>query len=97
MKTCQGKAPGNLSFTFGIVASSCGHIVTLPGLPTEERISAADGSLVELRLGSPEGELIGAVPAGQSECPIKPVTGIHNLYLVFPGKTCKDVDWFQMK
>jgi hypothetical protein len=97
VKTCQGKAPGNLSFTFGIVASSCGHIVTLPGLPTEDRVSAADGSLVELRLDSPEGELIGAVPAGQSECPIKPVTGIHNLYLVSPRNTCKEVDWFRME
>lgn len=97
VKTRQGRVPGNLAFTFGIVASSCGDIVTLPGLPTAERATATVGNLVELRLDSPGGELLGAVPAGQRECPIKPVTGIRNLYLVFPGKRCKDVDWFRME
>jgi hypothetical protein len=64
-------------------------------LPTEERgeASGAD-SLVELRLDSPTGQVIGELKSGDTECPIKPTTGIHNLFLVFPGNQVQAVDWF---
>ena len=37
VKVTQGADPRKFNFKFGTVASSCGHIVSLPGLPTEER------------------------------------------------------------
>lgn len=93
--TARTAGQGNFWFKFGTVASSCGAIVSLPGLPTEERgeASGAD-SLVELRLDSPMGQVIGELKSGDTECPIKPTTGIHNLFLVFPGNQVQAVDWF---
>lgn len=41
------------------------------------------GNLFELRIDSPDGELIGKVDAGDKMVPIKKVEGIHNLYLIF--------------
>lgn len=41
------------------------------------------GNLFELRIDSPDGELIGKVDAGHKMVPIKKVEGIHNLYLIF--------------
>jgi hypothetical protein len=97
IKAAQGTRPEDFSFTFGTVASGCGHIVSLPGLPTEERADLARAkSPIELRLDSPkDGKLIGALLPDQTECPIEKATGVHNLYLVFPGNAVKSVDWFQ--
>lgn len=89
---------GNFWFKFGTVASSCGRIVALPGLPTEERAETAKIiTAVEIRIDSPAGELIGRIESGETECPVKRVTGIHNVYLVFPNKQVKTVDWFRFE
>lgn len=97
VRVTQGANPADFRFKFGTVASSCGHIVSLPGLPTEERSAAAAGSMVELRLDSPkDGRLIGTLQTGRTECPLEKVTGVHNLYLVFPGNAVKAVDWFKL-
>jgi hypothetical protein len=89
---------GNFWFKFGTVASSCGEIVSLPGLPTDERAKAASaGSLIELRLGSPEGKLIGSLAPGSTECPVESTTGVQNLFLRFPGDRVRSVDWFKFE
>jgi hypothetical protein len=89
---------GNFWFTFGTVASGCGNIVYLPGLPTEERAqSTKSQTAVELRLSSPEGKLIGRLAPGQTECPVEKTTGIHNFFLVFPGAPVSSVDWFNFE
>lgn len=89
---------GNFWFKFGTVASSCGRIVALPGLPTEERAeSATANKLIELRLNSPkDGKLIGTLLPGQTQCNIEKTTGLHTLYLVFPGNPVTSVDWFKI-
>jgi hypothetical protein len=97
VKVNPSTKPGDLWFKFGTVASGCGHIVTLPGLPTEERALGTASTLVEIRMDSPVGELLGALPVGQTECPIKSVMGVHNLFLVFSGNAVKTVDYFRMK
>jgi hypothetical protein len=89
---------GNFWFKFGTVASGCGEIVSLPGLPTEERATASTaGSLVELRLGSPEGKLIGTLAAGATQCAVESNTGTHNLFLRFPSNRVRSVDWFKFE
>lgn len=50
---------------------------------------------LELRADSPEGPLLGRLPAGQSECEVAGVTGVHNLYLVVSGAGARSVDWFR--
>lgn len=98
IKTTQGAEPAKFGFSFGTVASGCGHIVSLPGLPTQERAEAGAGGLIELRLDSPkDGPLIGTLLPGQTECKIEKAAGIHNLYLVFPGTAVKSVDWFRFE
>ena len=99
VKVTQGVKPSDLNFKLGMVASSCGHIVSLPGLPTEQRAEISNkNNLVELRLDSPkDGQLIGALAAGQTECRITNARGIHNLYLVFPGTAVKSMDWFRLE
>lgn len=89
---------GNFWFKFGTVASDCGKIVQLPGLPTEERadVSAAS-ALAELHLDAPDGPLIGTLAPGQTTCPISKATGIHSLFLVFPGNQVRSVDWLRFK
>ena len=94
--SAKEKGDGNFWFKFGTVACSCGHIISLPGLPTEERAeSASANNLIELRIDSPkDGKLIGTLLPGQTGCKIEKTTGIHNLYLVFPGTAVKSLDWF---
>lgn len=41
------------------------------------------GCLFELRIDSPDGTLIGQVNKGDEIVPVKMVTGVHNLYVVF--------------
>jgi hypothetical protein len=94
--TAKTGGDGNFWVKFGTVASGCGDIVFLPGLPTEERgASHAGNTLVELRLDAPTGRLLGHLPVGQTNCPVAPVAGTHNLYLVFPNNAVKLVDWFK--
>ena len=89
---------GNFWFKFGTVASSCGRIIALPGLPTEERAETAKiTTAVEIRLDSPIGKVIGRLEPGKTECPVEKTTGIHNVYLVFPGAPVRSVDWFRFE
>jgi hypothetical protein len=99
VKVNQGTGPGGFSFKFGTVASSCGRIVALPGLPDAAQESGVveQDAIIELRLDSPEGELIGNLSPGQSECAIKSTAGVHDLYLVFPGGQVNSVDWFRFE
>jgi len=59
--------------------------------------SAKEGILLELRLNSPEGTIIGKLEAGQNTCPIENVSGVHNVFLVFPTDAVRTVDWFHMQ
>jgi hypothetical protein len=94
----QTAGDGNFWFKFGTVASSCGDIVYLPGLPTEERAASSKSATnVELRLDSPHGKLIAKLPPGETECAVEDVSGIHNLYLVFPGANVRTMDWFRFQ
>jgi hypothetical protein len=98
VKVNQQQGPGNFSFTFGTVASSCGRIVALPGLPdrAEQSGTFAD-TIVKLCLDSPEGRVIGQLEKGQTECPVENISGIHTVYLVFPGGDVRSVDWFRFE
>lgn len=58
--------------------------------------AAHTSTLVELRLDSPAGQLIGRLESGQSTCPVMPVQGVHNVFLVFPGDKVRSVDSFRM-
>ena len=89
---------GNFWVKFGTVASGCGAIVYLPGLPTVEKAATASGNtIVELRLDAPIGKLIGRVPVGQTTCPVEKIAGVHSLFLVFPNDMMKMVDWFRFE
>ena len=57
--------------------------------------SATEGVLLELRLNSPEGKVIAKLEAGQTTCALASVTGVHNVFLVFPTDAVKTVDWFK--
>lgn len=54
-----------------------------------------NGPAVELRLDSPEGELIGTLNGEQREVKTVPIKGIHNLFLVFPSIEVRTVDYFE--
>jgi len=58
--------------------------------------SAADGVLLELRLNAPEGKLIGKLEAGHDTCAVESVSGVHNVFLVFPTDAVRTVDWFHL-
>ena len=58
--------------------------------------SSAKGTVVEIRLDSPSGRLIGQLVAGETTCPVAKVEGNHNVFLVFPCNAVKMVDWFRM-
>jgi hypothetical protein len=53
--------------------------------------------LIELRLDSPQGELIGKLASGKTTCGSASVKGIHNIFLVFPAGAVKSVDWFRFE
>ena len=66
----------NVDFGNGIY-----HKIIFTLKETEKNI--AKKSLFEIRLGSPNGELIGTVKNSDKQTDIKKVKGIHNLFLVF--------------
>jgi Right handed beta helix region len=98
VKVAQGGGPdGSFRAKVSTASSFWPIAVYLPGLPTMERGRPTDvGTLVELRIDSPQGPLIGRLAAGQTECTIAGPSGIHNLYLVFPGGGVKELDHFRM-
>jgi hypothetical protein len=98
IKVNQQPAPDAFSFKFGTVASACGKVVALPGLPdrAQESGTFAD-TILNLCLDSPEGRVIGQLEKGRNECPVENVRGIHNLYLVFPGGEVRMLDNFRFE
>jgi hypothetical protein len=88
----------NFRVKLEVATSAWPKAVYLPGLPTEEKaVPVSANTLVELRLDAPTGKLIGQLPVGQATCAVEKVTGIHNLYLVFPNNLTKMVDWFRFE
>ncbi len=53
--------------------------------------------VIELRLDSPEGQMIGTFGANQSSCELSSVQGVHNIYLVFPVGGVKAVDFLKFE
>jgi hypothetical protein len=83
---------------FGTVASACGAIVTLPGLPTEERGAVASSQpMIELHLDAPTGPCVGKLTPSKTSCAIQGASGIHNLFLVFTGNAVSSVDWLRFE
>ena len=48
------------------------------------------GKLFELRLDSLGGEVIGVMNGNNKVIPVKPVKGVHNLYLIFQQPVALD-------
>lgn len=89
---------GNFWFKFGTVTSSCGEVVALPGLPTEERGKVADtADILEVRLDSPKGPVIGTLKSCDTSCPITGASGIRSVFLVFPSDRTRSLDWFRFE
>jgi hypothetical protein len=98
VKVNQGADPGGFAFSFGTVASSCGRIVALPGRPDAAQESGVvEEAIIELRLDSPEGPVVGRLTPGQTACEVTGAKGVRDLYLVFPGSAVKNVDWFRFE
>jgi hypothetical protein len=99
VKVAQGSGPdGSFRAKVSTASSFWPIAVYLPGLPTMERGRPTNvETLVELRIASPRGPLIGRLAAGQRECAVAGPSGIHNLYLVFPGGGVKELDHFRLK
>lgn len=78
-----------------------GQVVSVPGLPLDAKTPAKDalaGVAMEVRLDSPEGKAIGTFRYGQTEVKADaPVTGVHNVYLVFPQESVQSVNWFRFE
>ncbi|MCY2930829.1 MAG: hypothetical protein NTV86_15295, partial [Planctomycetota bacterium] len=72
-------------------SSICQPTVRAASSPTD----AARQGLVEFRLGSPAGEVLGVLQADQDACAIRDVRGIHSLYICFPeGLSNAMMDYF---
>ncbi|MCY2931407.1 MAG: right-handed parallel beta-helix repeat-containing protein [Planctomycetota bacterium] len=82
-------------------ADQMGRALSVPGLPLEEKPAAAQaatGVAMEVRLDSVEGKVLGTFRHGQSEVDADArVTGVHNVYLVFPAEGVKSVNWFRFE
>jgi len=96
--TAKTTGLGNFWAKFTPGAASCGNVVYLPGLPTNERATTADHrALIEMHLDAPNGPVIGRLESNQTTCLVSDVGGIHNLFLVFPGHSVQLVDWFKFE
>ena len=89
---------GNFWATLNMHYVAVGGGFIVPGLPGKERfIDPPNSTAIELRLGGPEGQLIGELPFKQNTCAIKPVKGKHDLFLVFPNENVQSMDWFKFE
>lgn len=71
---------------------------TLPGLPGKEVfIQPHPGTALELRLDAPQGPVVGELKFGQTDCPVVPTTGRHDLFVVFPNENARALDWFRFE
>ena len=70
----------------------------VPGAPGKEVFIQPDaGTAVEVRLGAPDGRLIGKLPFNQDSCPIEKASGRQNVFLVFPKENIQALTWFRFK
>ena len=93
-------AQGNGNFWAAISMHylTVGDAFILPGLPgTERYINPNPGTAVEVRLGAPDGKLIGELKFKQESCKIQPPKGRQNLFLVFPNENVQSMDWFRFE
>jgi hypothetical protein len=93
---------GNFWCRLGFLqAGQMGRALSVPGLPLEDKPAARDsatGVAMEVRLDSVEGKVIGTFHHGQTEVNADArVTGVHNVYLVFPQDAVKSVNWFRFE
>jgi hypothetical protein len=89
---------GNFWATVNMHYVAVGGGFIVPGLPGVERfVDPHQGAAVELRLGAPDGKLIGTLPFKQTTCEIEKVTGRHDLFLVFPNENVQSMDWFRFE
>ena len=94
--TMQGY--GNFWATVNMHYVAVGGGFIVPGLPgTEKFIDPPDATAIEIRLGAPDGELIGELPFKEESTTIKPVKGRHDLFLVFPNQNVQAIDWFRFE
>lgn len=52
------------------------------------------GTAIEIRVNAPDGQLIGTLPYGQNSCYITPTSGLHDVFMVFPGENVQAMNWF---
>lgn len=89
---------GNFWATVTMHYAAVGGGFIVPGLPGKERfIDPPNATAIELRLGAPDGQLIGELPFKQESCDIKPVKGRHDLFLVFPNENVQSMDWLRFE
>jgi hypothetical protein len=105
MKVVQDDKPwapytdrGNFWATVNIHYAALGNAHILPGLPGKELLIDPERDAgIEVRLGSPEGRLIGNLKWREGSCEIEKTTGVHDLYLVFPARNVQTVDWYRFE
>jgi hypothetical protein len=89
---------GNFWASMKIYYQAMGGAYILPGLPGEETsIPPNPGAAIELRLGAPDGKLIGSLMFNEDTCPIEKVMGRHDLFLTFPNGNVRSVDWYRFE
>lgn len=64
---------------------------------TTTTLAPRTNPFAELRLEAPNGPLVGTLMAGQKSCQVQKVTGVHNLFVVFPEATDRLLDWFRFQ
>lgn len=92
---------GNFWCTVGLdQLTKLGEVDSVPGLPLEQT-SGADrlsGVAMEVRIDSVERPVVGTFRHGKAEVDARmPVTGAHDVYLVFPRESVRSVNWFQFR
>ena len=89
---------GNFWASLKIFYAAMGGAYILPGLPGEEVFIQPDkGPAIELRLGAPDGKVIGSLPLDAITGPIEKVTGRHDLFFTFPKENVKMIDWYRFE
>ena len=87
---------GNFWATVTMHYAAVGNAFILPGLPGKElAIQPNNGTAIEIRLGAPDGKLLGRLPFGQNTCNIEKATGRQSVFLVFPNENVQSMDWFR--
>lgn len=70
----------------------------VPGGPGREVYMQPSGdAAIEVRLGAPDGRLVGKLAHKRDACAIEKVTGRENVFLVFPSENIQAFDWFRFR